>query len=412
MAWRISDNVAAGEIDNRIKGRVTGFLELANGAGRVLLDLEGNAHHDLAGSLIRFANPRVQLQSDPGLLENFALEQTGLAGDITASHRVKDLHVPMEAFLEMDEEARSKAYRWANCFYLEWYGRTNGRIVVEGVGYTTEWVDGPLWQITEEDLREQGDRTKAALLQFFENSGTAIQTSAALRANDDGETVPPAEAAMDAEVERMDVLNDRVERRLKTESPEEWDRIYEKESARLRRERGDPEPQPLTPEAEADREAWIDEINAAAMEAVEGADCDNWKQNRNADHPLVIECREFALELRRGSHLPQNVSREHPLCEIIDSMMKASGKLAGALNGCTADGEWPPDELTAPGVLVFLKKARGYLRDALRGLDSADEEKLATPEWRSITRVHVTRILLATHERILEARQILTDDEF
>ena len=68
-------------------------------------------------------------------------------------------------------------------------------------------------------------------------------------------------------------------------------------------------------------------------------------------------------------------------------------------------GEWPPDELSAPSTLLFLKKARGYLRDALRGLDSADEERLVTPEWRTDTRARITRLLIATQQHILEARQ-------
>jgi len=76
---------------------VFGFLELAGESGRILLDLEGNAHPDMAGSLIRFRNPDPQ----PGSLENFAMEQTGVAGDITASRRVKNLLVPAKAFLVM-----------------------------------------------------------------------------------------------------------------------------------------------------------------------------------------------------------------------------------------------------------------------------------------------------------------------
>ncbi len=411
MAWRISDHILSGEIDNRIKDRVTGFFELTNGRGRVSLDLEGNTHPDLAGSLIRFVNPRSQSKTEPVSLENFALEQIGLAGDITASHRVKDLLVPLDTFTEMDEATREKAYRWANCLYLEWYGRRNGRVVVEGVGYEMEWVEGPLWEITEEGLRGQGERSQGALLGFFEDVGTAMQTEAALRAEDDGESVPPAEAEMDAEMVRMDLLNDRIERRLAAEGLEEFERIYEEESARLRSERGEPEPLPLTAEEEAAREAWIDEMNADSQEALEEIASEDWKQEQPKTHPLVIECREFSLELRREIILPQGSSREHPLCEIINGVLCAAGKLAGALNGYVGDAAWPPNELRAPTVLVFLKKARGYLSDALRGLDSADEEQLATSEWRETTRVRITNLLDATQQHILEARESLSDED-
>jgi len=407
MAWRISEQVISGEIDNRTKGRVTGFLELADGSKRIVLDVEGNAHPDLAGSLIRFTNPRAR----PGPLGKIAREQTGRAGDMTASHRVKDLLVPLKRFLEMDEEARSKAYRWANCLYLEWYGHLNGRVVVEGISYEVEWVEGPSWQITEEDLREQAERGQKGLAGFLGNVAGALEAEAILQSDDDDdEEVPPEEEAMDAEAARMDLLNDRIARRLEKEGTDDWERIYEEESARLRRERGEPEPLPPTPEEEAARREWIEEINAAGQEALEEAAAESWKDEEPEDHPLVIECREFALELRREGFLPKGVSEEHPLWEIADGVLFASGKLAGALNGCVRDGEWPPDEFTASSVLVFLKKARGYLRDAQRGLDSADEEKLVTPDWRAITRTRLSRLLVSTQQLILEARQTLSTD--
>jgi len=405
MAWRIADNVVSGEIDNRTKGRVTGFLEPADQSGRIVLDLEGNAHPDLAGSLIRFRNPRAKASP----LADFNREQTGVAGDITASHRVKDLLVSVNAFLAMDEDEREKSYRWANCLYVEWYSRSNGRVVMEGVAFEVEWIEGPLWRITEEELREQGERSQEAVAGFFEDVATAMGAEELIEADDDSEEVPPAEAAMDEEAARMDLLNDRIERRLRKEGGDEWERIYEEESARLRRERGEPEPRPPTPEEEAAREEWIEEMNAAAEEALEESAAEGWKRERTPDHPLVVECREFALELRRENPPPEGASEEHPLWEIANGVLFASGKLAGALNGCMAEKEWPPDELSAPSTLLFLKKARRYLRDALRGLDSADEEELATPGWRADTRARITRLLIATQQHILEARQALSD---
>jgi len=406
MAWRISKHVISGEIDNRTKGRVTGFLELADGSERITLDLVGNAHPDLAGSLIRFTNPRAR----PGPLKEFAREQTGPAGDITASHRVKDLLVPLEAFLKMDEGERSKAYRWANCLYLEWYGHLNGRVVLEGISYEVEWVEGPLWRISEEDVSEQADRGQKGMAGFFENVVDTLETEAVLQADDESEEVPPEEVAMDAEAARMDLLYDRIARRLEKDGTEDWERIHEEESARLRRERGEPEPSPPTPEEEAAQQEWIEEMNAAGQEALEASAAESWKEEETKDHPLVIDCREFALELRREGFLPQGVSDEHPLWEIADGVLFASGKLAGALNGCVRDEEWPPDEMSAPSVLVFLKKARRYLRDALRGMDSADEEKLVSPDWRASTRARLTRLLVSTQQYILEARQTLSDE--
>lgn len=407
MAWRIAANVITGEIDNRIKGRVRGFLELAGGHGRIVLDLEGNAHPDLAGSIIRFNNPR----ATSGNLENLDLIQRGLAGDITASHRVKDLQVPLKQYLKMDEDARSKAYQWANCLYVEWFGQINGRVVMEGVGFEVQWIEGPLWNITQEDLKEQANRISEGMGRFFEDIAEVMQLEDAIAAEDDSEEVPPAEAEMDAEAARMDLLNERICRRLKKEGAEAWEKIYEEESSRLRRERGEPEPRPLTPEEEAAHAEWIDEINAAGEEALEEAAADNWKGTSRHDHPLAKECREFAMELEQDGMIPKDVSEEHPLQEISIGVLFAAGKLAGALNGCLDEDEWPPDELTAPSVLLFLKKARHYLRDALRGMDSADEEELASKEWRTTTRTRINKLLSSTQQLIVEARQSLLDNK-
>lgn len=404
MAWRIRENVLSGEIDNRTKGRVSGFLEMAGGGGRILLDLEGNAHPDLAGSLIRFRNPRKPTFRS-GDFEGFAREQKGHAGDITASHRVKDLLVSTEAFLAMDEEARSNAYRWANCLYLEWYGRTNGRIVMEGIGYEIEWVEGPLWRMSEEDLREQAERSRQAVGRFFDQVFGAAALEDAHKADDDAEEISPEEARADAEAARMDLLNDRIARRMRKEGTHDFDRFYQEESARLRRERGEPDPPPLTPEEEAARAEWIEEMNAAVEEAEAEAEAGSWKPEEREYHPLVADCHEFSLDLRKGDILPEEASDEHPLWEIANGVLFASGKLAGALNGCMDEEKWPPDELSAPSALVFLKKARRYLRDAMRGLDAADEENLVDPAWRAATRERLSRILAATQKLILEARK-------
>ncbi len=39
-----------------------------------------------------------------------------------------------------------------------------------------------------------------------------------------------------------------------------YERIYEEEREKIRQERGEPEPEPLTPEQEAEQAAWIEEM--------------------------------------------------------------------------------------------------------------------------------------------------------
>jgi acyl-CoA reductase-like NAD-dependent aldehyde dehydrogenase len=63
--------------------------------------------------------------------------------------------------------------------------------------------------------------------------------------------------------------------------------------------------------------------------------------------------------------------------------------------------------MIAGNVIVRLKKARAYLDDALRAIDSAEEEALATPKWRHRTRLEITDVLAQTQELLREAREVL-----
>ncbi len=389
MALRIARHVVSGLIDNRVEGRVTGFLELAGGLGRVALDLTGNGHPDIAGSLVGFRNPSPEVPPADAVIRRMAAQQAGTAGDITASRKVRQLLVPPEAFEALDEAARKSACRLANSVYFEWFSDSDGRVVLEGINFVIEVIEGPMWKLPDKGV---GARAKAAF-------------------NDDEEIRPAAEKEMDVEMARMDLLTNRIARRLEKDGRDEvdWERIYEEESARLRRERGEPEPEPLTPDEIEERELWIQEMNAAAAEALREMEADAWKgePEERRNHPLVEECRALALELDRSEHIPPSLSQEHPLAEIRDGVFIASGKLAGALNRMADEDEWPPTEWFAPSVLVFLKKARGHLRDALLGMDAADQENLTDPGWRRGAKRRITRILLETQRLIEEARGVL-----
>jgi hypothetical protein len=58
MAWRIDENVICGEVDNRVKGHITGRIWFQGQAEPLVLNLKGNAHADLAGCLLKFKNTR------------------------------------------------------------------------------------------------------------------------------------------------------------------------------------------------------------------------------------------------------------------------------------------------------------------------------------------------------------------
>ncbi|NBB78823.1 MAG: hypothetical protein GVY36_05165 [Verrucomicrobia bacterium] len=409
MAWRIADYIERGEIDNRIKDRVTGQIWLFGQKEPVKLELTGNPYRDLAGQYLRFLNPNPKAL--PEHLHGFAKEQTGVVGDITAARRVKILDIPDDEFEHYYINKIKMPYHWGNCLYLEWHSVRNGRVVIEATDYVLEVEPEATWQMSEAEEVKQQEANGRAMSNFMDQLVQAANEAAVTEGEDEAPQ-SEAEAAADAEAARMDLLMDRVTARLEREKdlePDAFERILNEERERMRRERGEPEPEPLTPEEEAEREKWIEEINAAAESALnEPSD-----HEEDRDHPLVEFTQEFGIRIDQATEenrwLEENASEEHPLNALKYGIWFASAKLAGALNH--RKDEWPPDELNAGDTLVRLKKARSYLRDAERGLESAEGEKLADPSWFPPIRQELKSISRSVDQFIDEVRFILRDPD-
>ena len=89
MAFRISDSVLRGEIDNRVKGVARGKIWVAGRPEPVLLEFQGNARPDLAGCLLAFTNPRQPIPHAP--LDSLHPVQRGCIGDLTASRKLRGI---------------------------------------------------------------------------------------------------------------------------------------------------------------------------------------------------------------------------------------------------------------------------------------------------------------------------------
>ena len=378
----------------------------------VLLELDGNPWRDLAGHVLRFSNP----DPKPGNLDGLTERQVGAAGDITASRKVKVPDCSMDELMEFAAARQPFPWHWGNSIYLEWFSKTNGRVVIESATYQLELDPVAAWSMTEAEETGQRQANAGAMTHFMSQLGAALTDSQ----NEEDEDAPRSSAEKEADDEdaRMNLLLDRVTARLEREGHQEgeFERIYQEERQRLRRERGEPDPT-STPEQQAERAAWIEEMNAGAAEAMADLEAEKWKDDDFSDdrHPLVEHCSVLAVELHQALDLhgwiPADAPGEHPLREIVSGVMSASAKLAGALGMSDPDEKWPPPALIAGHVLVRLKKARGYLRDSLRGLDSAAEENLASAEWRDLTRRDVEAILIAVQTMILEVRAVLADED-
>jgi hypothetical protein len=394
MAWRIDEAVVRGELDNRARGCVTGRIWFAGCAEPVTLELQGNCWRDLAGRRLEFTNPAPQ----PGDLDNLAAVQRGAVGDITASRKVKVPDIPLDQIGEYYAAKKPFPWHWGNALYLEWFSERNDRVVIETAAFELKVVGEPAWEMSEAGEQEQRQANGAALTGFMDRLAGATGAAAAHEDTDWNEK-PFTEEQAEQMQAKSDRLMDRIEARLKKEGEgADYEKILHEEIERQRRERGEPDP---TPEQLARNAEWIEEMNQAGEEALNDPEL---AAELEAEHPLAERAYEFTLrimeESKAGNWVPENAGDEHPAVDLIAAAMKAGAKLAGALNG----EEWPPGVEICAGVIVRLKRARGYLDDALRAAESCREEKLITPEQLGPIAVELADLARETDELIAELR--------
>lgn len=111
MAWRPSEYLIEGELDNTTLGKVTGWMRFAGLRGKMTFDLRGNFHRDIRGAKIRLrGNGSPENPAAASYIDGIALHQAGNVGDITAG-------LPPQGYSDYP--------------YIEWYGDDNGRVLIE-----------------------------------------------------------------------------------------------------------------------------------------------------------------------------------------------------------------------------------------------------------------------------------------
>lgn len=165
MAWRPYSNLIDGELDNRVPGKVTGWMRFIRHGKqnfKVVFDLAGDFHEDIRGKLIRLSNPEPSDNYQGGTgtyMDGFARVQRGTVGDITAgislgrwTAAIAERLMAQNEIL-WDEAGTSEAewekrrqefagryrkhiqagdlfYPYVEYPYIEWYA-DNGRVVLE-----------------------------------------------------------------------------------------------------------------------------------------------------------------------------------------------------------------------------------------------------------------------------------------
>jgi len=414
MAWRIQESVIRGEIDNRVRGHVTGRIWFAGRAEPMELNLTGNCWRDLAGRRLEFTNP----EPKPAFVDDLALLQPGAVGDITASRKVKVPEIPMDQIGEYYKAKKPFPWHWGNSLYLEWFSESNGRVVIESASYELKIVGEPAWEMSPEEEESQRKANGAAITGFMEQMSEAANRQshedtgwnatsdelAADEAESEWNEKPQTEAAAEQMQARSDLLSDRIQARLTREGDKaDYETILHEEIERLRRELGEPEP---SPEQLARNAEWIDEMNRAGEEALKNPDPE-LEAELEAKHPLAERAFELSIQVQDTAEeegwIPDGANQEHPAAELSGAIMIAAAKLAGALNG----RHWPPGIDECAGIIVRLKKARVYLDDALRALESCQEEKLITSQHLGPVLVDLVDIAHDADEIIAELRERL-----
>ena len=375
MAWRITDSVIRGELDNRLKGTVTGRLWLNGLAAPVELRLKGNALADLAGCLIKFENiePTIPIE----LEARFNELQAGTTGDLTASRKVRVPDVPFEEFYALRKAGKPAPEHLGNCLYLEWFSDANGRVVIEGIDWRTE-ISSAQWHLTAAD-EEQRAREAADGFAGFMNKLSAAIESKRTQPSEDGEwdefdyerLMKESDANTDKEMELLDRHgeSDNAEEKIAEEMG--WNH---REGSAI-------------PGIEDDDSSDLDENNRACVEAAadlsqpdpatEGKDWIRVSTGPAEDfrHPLQHRCLEAAMRLGHecdGLQLCKPPRTDADVVKLIEEYRITSVKLAGALNGLVygcgnKDGAF---------VVASLKRALSHLNLAQAALEVVAAKKV------------------------------------
>ena len=158
MAWRPTQYLIEGELENTTPGKVTGWMQFAGMKEKVTFDLKGDFHRDIRGAKIHFRGDGNE--NDPKAavyMQGFAEFQTGAAGDITAG-------LPPFDYV-----------RWG---YFEWFGDENGRVVIELEPDQIEVIGQPIPACESDPISRTEQNQKMA--QFLAGLSQEMQVPAIL----------------------------------------------------------------------------------------------------------------------------------------------------------------------------------------------------------------------------------------
>lgn len=356
MAWRLDTSVIKGEIDNRTPGIVSGRVWLVGRTNPIVLKLEGNAWRDLAGCLLTFANPTPAAGDQISLDER----QQGVAGDMTASRKVRIPEVPIAEMIKLMKANQPVPEHIGNALYLEWFSEANGRVVIESAGYTVT-ITLPAWQMTEDQARAQRAANQEAMRNFLTRITGGEDKVEAYDPEDDR---PMDEFAWEKFMKEADLRTDKYGELLdKYKDHPDQERIVAREMGWTwvedmldAREHG---------ALNADDQADDDLTEAPDLEPNPLTEGEDWIRDEHGhpQHPLTLRAIKISMGMWhqcKDQGLLDETGDED-LRNMIFQTQVTGAKLAGALNSLAYRGE----DVDAGFVVANLKRALQHLHQAI-----------------------------------------------
>jgi len=375
MATRLERYISHGSISNLEPGRITGNLWFIDADEPVLLDLKGNPHRDLGGTMLVFENPEPELAEgdSPPQIDRL---QTGVAGDITASKKV----LYQESIFD---DPSGKDAQLVNSLCIEWYGPSGERFVIETIEFCL-YVGEPEWQMDANTEQIQLRANRRRFQDYIEAIANRISDSEDGEEDDDApplnefeweERLKESDRITQAYMEAIDKYQDLPNQDKLVAAAMGWNQPPELDSG---------SPQSWGSDEE-DSEDGDDPLSPFGTS--EGFESDLWldaDEFEDESHPLYEQAHAFSVRLHReAQELGVLDTEEEPQPEVLTpaqtlvfASMELSAKLAGALNGVTAQSD--PE----PGLIVaWLKRGLPILGRALGASESALAGGTAPREW-------------------------------
>lgn len=402
MAWRLDEAVEHGMIDNSVEGTTTGKIWLVGRDEPLIVSLNGDCWRDLAGSVLEFENPSPILSSEPCELDT---EQTGIAGDITASRKARVPELTEEQMDEYDRQGRDIPFKWRNTLYIEWFSEINGRVLIEAANYKLT-VSDRSWEMDEDQEEAQKLANLSAMRDFLSQVIQRIEPKdLPKRKWLDGRPGELNEYEWEERLKESDRLSEAYQEVLEKYMEEEdserkeafvmgWDGLLG---------------------AMADREDGIDPYGNDDDGEDEEDTGDDW-QNADSDEPGYDDDYEEDDLAILGGHPLQNRAQELAMRSmdivnaggggdnssqcLVSSLMQVSAKLAAVLHD-RSDGYQPE----AGFILAVLKRCLGWVNEAV----GASGELIAATEDKDhkVALEHLRSDAFAIRDGILELRRVL-----